>query len=144
MIFWVRGSYKLNTQIMLKKFPCTARTSTTYAQITWPSRRPFHVPGARSPLPIPLRNWCRISSSVITGAIPNRCIYRVNNSPTCAMSRSSISRSPAELRARCGIPGSLFERIKRASVKCLGIYVNLTSTSFGTLRDRWKYLARVR
>ncbi len=113
-------------------------TSTTYAQTTCPSRRIFQLSDPRGPSPRPLRNWWRTSSSLITGNMVKRFMYRLNRSVTCGTSRSSISRSPWS--SRRGRSGSLCRRIMRASVMLEGTLVNRTETSLGMFRQRWKYL----
>ena len=109
------------------------RTSITYVHTTWPARRP--VDASFSPVPRPLRNWCRISSSSNNGIMSKRSMYLRNNSPTADTSFSSISLRPE--RAREGVEGTLDCLIIRAMVMSRGTYVNLTSTSLGTFNVRW-------
>src|SRR5882757_4590334 len=66
--------------------------STTYVHTTCPCRRPVEV--SLSPLPRPLRNWCRTSASSSSGTISKRSMYLLYSSATADTSLSSISLRP--------------------------------------------------
>src|SRR6266702_5188268 len=87
-----------------------------YVHTTWAGRRP--VEASLSPVPRPLRNWCRISSSSSNGPISKRSMYPQYNSATADTSLSSISLR--QERERRGVEGTLDCRIIRAMVMSRG------------------------